>query len=338
MPLSLRERAGRLWGRHRTLFWMLHSAWALTSGTVVVLLAREHYHLVLWVVLFLAVTWASTLFFGRATVVEGAPAPGLVHEVMSWVTRVLYQETLFFLLPFYAYSTVIRSPNVLFLVLLGGLAVFTCIDLLFDRMLRTRPVFALLFFAIVTFAAINLLLPLLVGLRPLFATPAAALLAIGSAIPLSLRVGQDSGRTRLHLAAAAAVTLAVAVGLPGLIPPVPLRLEHTVFASRIDPGTLEIGDTLQGHVSAGQAGGALYVLAEVFAPSALPAHVQIEWSRDGETLRLSREVDITAHAGGFRVWDAWHATSGSVPTGRYRVVLRTAGRRVFGVATLVVGE
>ena len=338
MSPSLRERAGRLWDRHRTLFWMLHSAWALTTGTVIVLVARERYHLVMWVALFLVLTWASTLFFGRSAAVEGARSPGLVHEVTSYVTRVLYQETLFFLLPFYAYSTVIRSPNVVFLLLLGGLAVFTCIDLLFDRMLRTRPVFALLFFAIVAFAAINLLLPLLVGLRPLFATPAAALLAIGSATPLALRMTHDSRRTRLHLVVAAAAVLAVVFGMPGLIPPVPLRLEHAVFASRIDPGTLEIGDTLRGHVSTAQAGSALYVRAEVFAPSALPANVQIEWSRDGETLRLSREVDITAHAGGFRVWDGWRSTSGSVPPGRYRVVLRTAGRRVFGVATLVVGE
>ena len=40
---------------------MLHSAWALIGGTVIVLLARERYHLVLWVVLFLALAWASTL-------------------------------------------------------------------------------------------------------------------------------------------------------------------------------------------------------------------------------------------------------------------------------------
>src|SRR3989304_9671214 len=106
VPLSLRERAGRLWGRHRTLIWMLHSAWALTAGTVIGLLARERYHLVLWVVLFLALAWASTLFFGRAAAAEPGAPPGFVHEVTSYVTRLLYHATLFFLLPFYAYSTV----------------------------------------------------------------------------------------------------------------------------------------------------------------------------------------------------------------------------------------
>jgi len=319
---------------------MLHSAWALTAGTVIVLLARERYHLVLWVVIFLALAWTSTLFFGRAAAAEVAGPPRLVHEVTSYFTRVLYQQTLFFLLPFYAYSTVIESPNVLFLALLGGLAVLSCIDLLFDRWLRTRPVFALMFFAIVAFAAINLLLPLLVGLPPPFSAPAAALLAVGGATPLALRTARTGLRSsaRLRLVVAAVVVLAVPVGLPSLIPPVPLRLERATFASGIERSTLETADTLPDHVSAAEAGGSLFVVVEVFAPSALPANVQLEWWRDRELLRVSREVGITAHAASFRVWDAWHPASGSVSPGRYRVVLRTGGRRVFGVAKLTVDD
>ncbi|MCJ7629340.1 MAG: DUF5924 family protein [Longimicrobiales bacterium] len=334
--MSLRERVARTWVRHRTLFWTLHSVWVLATGTLIVMFARERYHLVLWVVLFLALAWASTLYFGRAAIVEAGTPPGLVHEVASYLTRHLYQETLFFLLPFYAYSTVIGSPNVLFLVLLGGLAVLSCVDLLFDHWLRTRPEFGLMFFAVVTFAAINLLLPLVLGIRPRFAAPAAALLSIGSAVPLALRTAQKGPGIRLRLTAAAVVLLAVAVGLPGLIPPVPLRMKEATFASGIDSETLALADTLSADVSAAELGGSIFVLVEVFAPSALPAHVRLEWRRDGEIFRLSREVSIIAHAGGFRVWDAWHAPSGSIASGRYRVVLRTSGRRVFGVATLTV--
>jgi len=325
-----------MWRRHRTLFWVLHSAWALTAGTVVVLLARERYHLVMWVVLFLALAWISTLYFGRTVFTDGA-TPGLVHELTSYVTRALYQETLFFLLPFYAYSTVVDSPNVFFVVLLGGLAVFACIDLLFDRWLRTRPVFALTFFAIVAFAAINLLLPLIAGIQPRLAAPAAALLAIGAAAPLALRTAPRTLGSRMQLMAAAVVMLVVVVGLPSLIPPVPLRLQRATFASGFEPGSHVLADTLPDPVPLEQLSGTLVVLAEVFAPSALPANVRLEWWRDGELLRVSREVEITAHAEGFRIWDAWHPASGSVLPGRYRVILRTGGRRVFGVATITVG-
>ncbi len=335
--MALRERIGRLWGRHRTLFWILHSAWVLTSGTLIVLFARERYHLVLWVMLFLALTWTSTLYFGRAeTVVEPGRPPGLLHEAASYLTRVLYQETLFFLLPFYAYSTVVRSPNVLFMGLLVGLALLSCVDLVFDRWLRTRPLFALSFFAIVAFAAANLLLPLLIGIPPRFATPVAAVVAVGSAVPLALRTAPRAWTVRLRLAGGAVVLLVVSVALPVLIPPVPLRLERATFATDIDSRTLRVADTLSSPVPAARVGGSLVVVLEVFAPSTLPATVRLEWRRGPELLRVSREIAITAHAWGFRVWDRWRAPSGRVPPGRYRVVLKTSGGRVFGVATLRV--
>lgn len=315
---------------------MLHSAWALVAGSVVVILARERYHLVLWVVLFLALAWASTLYFGQAVTADEAAPPTLVHEVASYVTRALYQQTLFFLLPFYAYSTVVGSPNVLFLVLLGSLAVFSCVDLTFDRWLRTRPVFALMFFTIVAFAAINLLLPLLVGLPPRLAAPAAALIAIGAAVPLALRTAPRTLGAQVRLAAAAVLTLVAAVGFPSLIPPVPLRLQRATFASGIERGSLAPVDTLGGHVTSTQVGETLVVLAEIFAPSALPASVQMEWWRDGVLLRTSRQVEITAHYAGFRVWDSYRPESGALTPGRYRTVLRTAERRVFGVARITV--
>ncbi len=315
---------------------MLHSAWALASGTVILLLARERYHLVPWVVLFLAVTWVTTLVFGRAVAGEQGRAPRLVWEVTSYVTRVLYQETLFFLLPFYAYSAVLRSPNVLFLVLLAGLAVLSCIDLLFDRWLRTRPVFALAFFAIVAFAALNLLLPLLVRIGPTLATPAAALLSVGGAGVLALRTSTVGRRGKLALAAVACALLGVAVAFPQIVPPVPLRLERASFAGGIDRRTLALRHPLPAQVSAAQVGRELCVLFDVFSPAAVPATVQLDWHRGDEVVRVSRGVAITANANGFRVWDAWHPPSGAVPPGRYTVVVRTSDRRVFGVGRITL--
>jgi hypothetical protein len=132
--------------------------------------------------------------------------------------------------------------------------------------------------------------------------------------------------------------LAVPVGLPGLIPPVPLRLERATFAAGIERSTLEVTETFSERVAAAEVRGAVVVLVEVFAPSVLPVTVQLEWWRDDELLRVSREVGITAHAASFRIWDAWRPVSGTVSPGQYRVVLHTGGRRVFGVARLTVDE
>lgn len=339
----LLQRVRRFWARHRTLFWTLHTAWALATGLAVAILARERYELVLWVVAFLALTWASTLFFGRGAVEASQHEddarraaerpPGLVHEVTSYLTRIMYQETLFFLLPFYAYSTVVRSPNVGFIALLGILAFLSCIDLLFDRWLRTHAAFALAFFTVVAFAALNLLLPLVFGLGPHQATPLAAVGAVGGTLPLTLRIAPRSTGQRVALALVAVGVLTAAIGFPALVPPVPIRLESATFAPDIDSGTLEIADTLPRRATTTQAGSSLVVLVEVFAPSNLPATVRLQWLRDGETLRVSREIEIVAHATGFRVWDRWRAPSGQVPPGRYQVVLRAEGDRLFGVAS-----
>lgn len=359
MSDSLRARFGRFWRRHRTLFWTLHSVWALATGVVVIFLARERYGFVPWVVLFLALTWASTLYFARrggAGPGAGDPpvaAPGAAEEATSYLTRTLYQETLFFLLPFYAYSTVIRSPNVVFSLLLVGLAVFSCLDLVFDRWLRTSRVFSLLFFAVVTYAAVNLLLPILLPLDPTLGGWIASAVAAGAALPLALQGGgpmatrdavagaRPGGGARAGvvgrglLGVAMTAFLVVTVGFPQLVPPVPLRVQSATFSSGFDRERFVVADTLQGAVARAELAGGLYVLMQVFAPTVVPTDVQVVWKQDGRVLREGRRVSITAHDLGFRVWDAWRPSGGLEP-GRYEVVVRTRANRVFGSARIDV--
>ncbi|MBT8405669.1 MAG: hypothetical protein KJP18_17565, partial [Gemmatimonadetes bacterium] len=288
---------------------MLHSVWALATGIAVVLLARERYAFVPWVVVFLGLTWASTLFFGRnaeheieeeaeedarSRAATGGP-PRLAHEVTSYATRTLYQETLFFLLPFYAYSTVVSSVNVAFLGLLGGLALVSCLDLAFDRWLRTRPVFAMVFFAIVAFAAVNLILPMVLSISPSVATPIAAVAAVGSAVPLALQGGSVGRGAALRMGLAAAGIFIVALGIPAVVPPVPLRMQAGTFSTGIDRETLAVPDTLARNVPSTAVDDVLVIVVEVFAPGTVPTTVRLEWARNGEPLRRSRDVDILAH-------------------------------------------
>jgi hypothetical protein len=338
---SLRQRAWRFWSKHRTLFWTLHSVWALATGALVIWLAHEQYGFVPWVVLFLGLTWLSTLYFGRKTAsaltgAETTRLPGPAAEATSYVTRVMYQETLFFLLPFYAFSMVIDSPNVVFMVLLGSVAILSCIDLLFDRWLRTSQVLSLLFFALVTFAAVNLLIPMLMPVDPVLATMIAAGVAVAGALPLALQGTRPSPKEAGVLAFATAIFLAIVIGFPRLIPPVPLRLQEVTFAAGIDRETLEPIIALQDEVRSVMLGDGLYVRIQVFAPAAVPAQVNLRWEFDGEPIRDTRTIDITAHSAGFRIWDVWRPQSGGIEPGRYEVILETKARRVFGTATIVV--
>lgn len=336
---SLRARAARFWSRHRTLFWTLHSVWALATGVVVVLFARERYGFVPWVVLFLVLTWASTLFFGRRMAGEatGGGEPGFMEETTSYLTRTMYQETMFFLLPFYAYSTVTGSLNMVFTGLLAVLAVTSCFDLLFDRWLRSSRVASLLFFSVVAFAAANLLVPILLPVDPTVGLRWAAGIAVASAIPLALQRRRWDWKSIFLVGLAGTVFLAATVGAPQLVPAVPLRLESLVFSSGLDPESLTVADTLPSGASAARVGDGLYVLGRVFAPTVVPTEVSVEWQRNGETLRVSRAIEITAHELGFRVWERLRPDTGAgLPPGRYRVVLRTRSGRVFGEGAITL--
>lgn len=372
MP-TLLQRAHRFWARHRTVFWILHSVWALATGVVVIVLARERYGFLPWVVGFMALTWISTLFFGRQTAVDAAaqaveeaaeearesargtaetpappesaaqdaadevpPAPGVLEEVTSYMTRIMYQETLFFLLPFYAYSTVWSSPNVGFLVVLAVLAVVSCLDLVFDRWLRASPVFGLVFFASVAFAGLNLVLPMIWHLPPRVGTPLAAGVAVAAAAVLAWRTTSGGWAGGLRLTAAGAAFLGVATLLPNLVPPVPLRLESTVFTRDIERETLNPADTLGGTVVTSSLPDGLVVLFRVFAPATIPAAVSVEWRREGEPLRTTEEIEVLAHEWGFRIWDALRTDGRPLPPGRYEVVLWTRGHRMFGMEEIEV--
>ncbi len=312
---------------------------------LVIWLARERYGFVPWVVLFLALTWLSTLYFGRRTSTaprgvkgagDAAETPGVAEEATSYVTRTMYQETLFFLLPFYAYSTVIGEPSMAFVGLLGVLAVLSCIDLLFDRWLRSSLAIRLVFFALVTFAAVNLLIPILLPVGPMVGARVAAGVAVLAALPLALQGERPSRSKKALLGGAAAAFLAVTLALPQLVPPVPLRLQSATFAPAIDRGTLAVADTLRGSAPSRVLPEGLFVLFEVFAPTIVPTDVTVRWERDGEVLREGRSIEITAHELGFRIWDAWRPQADVIAPGQYRVVMETRGRRVFGEAIFLV--
>ncbi|NNF14843.1 MAG: hypothetical protein HKN72_16570 [Gemmatimonadetes bacterium] len=346
-PLESKDQSGgggfrAFWSRHRHLFWTLHSLWALATGVFVVWLARERYAFVPWVVLFLALTWASTMFFGRRIPdspreEEGSPrVPGLGEEATSYLTRTMYQETLFFLLPFYAYSTVVGSVNMVFLLGLGALAFVSCLDLVFDRWLRTSPVASVAFFAIVAFAALNLLLPILMPLAPIWSTRIAVVAAIVSAVPLAAGSISWTTGVKARVGGAALVFVAVALGFPQLVPPVPLRLDSATFSRDIERSTLEPIQTFTGRARLTDLDGAVVVLMEVFAPTVVPTRVAMVWERNGTVIRESREIEILAHDLGFRVWDAWRPTDAPLEAGEYEVVLRTAAGRMFGRASIEV--
>jgi hypothetical protein len=321
-----------LYQRYSRPFWALHSVWALFTGGLVLVLAHNRYGFLPWVVLFLTLTWASTLFFSRFAVGKKSPKLRFAQGFVSYLTRVMYQETLFFLLPFYFYSTTFPSWNSGYVVGLAVLAVLSCFDMVFDPLLRNRRPFAVGFFAVVTYSALQFFLPLVLHVQIHNGAYIAAALAFFASLPVAyswqeLRQGR---RLALFALALAAIIGVLKVGR-ALMPPVPLRLSEMSFAVSIDPTTLQLDRELGRVVPAMELPqGRLCVRATIFSPGRLPVRVGLRFLRDGKLLKTSRTLDLVAHRRGFRVWDALRGGPNGFAAGLYRVEVWTGEGQLVG--------
>ena len=73
--------------------------------------------------------------------------------------------------------------------------------------------------------------------------------------------------------------------------------------------------------------------ARVAAPVSVPVSVTLRWEDDAALLRASREIAITAHRGGFRVWDEL-ARARVAEGAALRVELVTATGQLLGRGTV----
>jgi len=340
-PLLL-ARLETLHARYSRVFWTLHSIWALLTGVAVLVLAHNRYGYLPWVIAFLALTWASTLFFSRLTTALSSRAWRLAQGFVSYITRIMYQETLFFLIPFYSYSTTFPSWNSCYVVVLASLAALSCYDLVFDRLLRKSRVFAMSFFSVVSFSALQYFFPLLFDIKVHLGAYLAAALAVLAAVPLAYPWREIREPRRL---AVIALAVAAAVGLVRLarpaIPPVPLRLLKVRFTAAFDLHTHTPSEDFEDRVPASVlTTGRLFAVATIFAPNDLRTSVSIRFFADGKAVHTSRTVDVVAHPRGFRVYDALPLREGQPLPHSVVAEVWTAEGQLIGraKATIVAGS
>src|SRR5581483_5163761 len=136
-----------------------------------------------------------------------------------------YQETLFFLIPFYFYSATFPSWNFLYVIALAAFAVLSCFDMLFDRLLREHRWFSTGFFAFVSFSALQFFLPLLLRTRIDNSEYIAAGISFLAALALAKRFHdlRDGRQVRARAIAVAGTPRAI-FACRRRRPPVPLRM------------------------------------------------------------------------------------------------------------------
>ncbi|MFH1812447.1 MAG: DUF5924 family protein [Pseudomonadota bacterium] len=160
--VRIRDLAGRL-QRYKKLLPVL----SFITGVVSALLMKRGFSRIPWLLGALFVTW---IVVGLVHVLGGR----LIQRESTWLARVHFgtivlaqsasQEVLFFVLPFYFWSTTFFSPNMFFFNLLVLAILATLIDPVFERLAAWPPT-TMLLLALSNFAALNFALPVVLGLR-----------------------------------------------------------------------------------------------------------------------------------------------------------------------------
>jgi len=176
MP-PMRERPAQLLDRGRAVFERLLTILlrykrflpiiSFATGIASALLMKRGYSRIPWLLGALFVTWAVVGLVMVLGARRAQERPGLLAKLHFGgivLAQSASQEVLFFVLPFYYWSTTFWSPNVIFFGLLVVAVVATLIDPLFEAITRWPPA-SLILLALSNFAALNFVLPVVFGLR-----------------------------------------------------------------------------------------------------------------------------------------------------------------------------
>jgi hypothetical protein len=273
-------RALARWGRR---LWWLHSAWALAFGVGVMLLSRRGLAYVDKVLLVALAAWL--LVFGGEPAEEERLARRGLRVATNYVIKNLYQQMFFFQLPLYASSATwaLDSPNMWLPILLGGCAVVSTMDLVFDNVVMRKRWLAALLYGVCVFALLNLALPLLLPMPHASALLVAALAAPPATALLTF------GLRRVLAPFGLLITIAVSAGVGAgaiygraFVPPAPLAMA----AGAVGHGTPGQYEVMPGRktVLRADALGELRCVTQLVEPGGFRDEIVHIWRHEGRVL------------------------------------------------------
>ncbi|HSN98046.1 MAG TPA: DUF5924 family protein, partial [Candidatus Nanopelagicales bacterium] len=294
-PEGLKETARWLLKKHASKLWWLHTFYALGLGAFVVSYANKGFDRARWLAVSVGAAWLVVILFfrlfgsgARQDFATAWRSNRLRFLVMTYVLKNLYQGMLFFLLPFYWKSATLDAPNRWFLLLLGGCAVLSTLDLVFDRVLMRWKFLASIFYGVTLFGCLNLVIPaLLPNTRTLYTLLSAAGIAVLGFTMLHLPLGMLRSPVGVGLLVGA---LGAGMGLSyasrEMIPPVPMHLSSAaVGPAKLSDGRLAM-EVKSLHASVIEQ---LLAVTDVVAPGGKGDRLHHVWRQGGQEVYRAPE-------------------------------------------------
>lgn len=258
--------------------------------------------------------------------------------VLRYVTQLIHQESLFFVLPFFFVTTAWNSGQALFTSLLGLAALVAIVDPLYYRWLARRRWMYLGYHTLTLFAVLLTALPLIVHLT----TAESYRLALAAALLLSFPSLASSLHIRRGWRWLALCGLIAALGGVGWlarpwVPPATLWLTEVAVTAQMDNASRAPGETLRQIDAMQLRSNGLYAYTAINAPRGLDERIYHVWRHNGEVVD---RIALDIHGGrkaGYRAWTHKRNFPGN-PEGDWQVwVVTEAGQQIGTLRFSVTG-
>lgn len=260
------------------------------------------------------------------------------RPLLRYVTQMVHQESLFFIIPFFFITTTWNSGQAVFTVLLGCAALVALIDPLYYRWLAPRRWVYLGFHALTLFAVLLTALPIIFHLS----TPQSYQWALGIALLLALPSFSGVFAEWNWRSVLGVVALTLAVGAGGWlgrtwVPPATLWLTDVAVTMSIDDEARKPGNRLRSLSARELHHNGLYAYTAISAPRGLKERIFHEWTHNDRPVdRIALEIS-GGRKEGYRAW-THKRNFPAEATGQWRVRVTTEAGQMIGMLRFEVTD
>ncbi|HEY7883617.1 MAG TPA: DUF5924 family protein [Cellvibrionaceae bacterium] len=261
------------------------------------------------------------------------------RPALQFVTQMVHQESLFFVLPFFFFTLTWNSGQLVFMALLTCAALVSVVDPLYYNHLAKRQWLYMGFHSLTLFAVLLTGLPIILHLTTAQAYP----LALGTAMVLAIPSIIKALPPRRWWRYVALIALMATLGVSGWfarfwVPPATLWLTDVSISFEVDPERKTYGQSIRqlSHEQLHHNG--LFAYSAIRAPRGLNERIYHVWRLDGE---LVDKIALDIQGGrdeGYRAWThKQHFPENAL--GRWQVQVVTEANQMIGVLRFeVLGE
>ncbi|MDO9320901.1 MAG: DUF5924 family protein [Pseudomonas sp.] len=256
--------------------------------------------------------------------------------LLRFATQMVHQQSLFFVLPFFALTTAWDSGQLVFTGLLGLCALIAIIDPLYFNWLAPRRWLYLAFHSLTLFAVLLTALPIILHQTTAQSYQWALLASVLLSFPSLLGTLKINRWWRwLALPGLSLALLGAGWLARPWVPPATLWLSEMVVSAQMNARQRAPGQAREQLSSAQLKQQGLYAYTAINAPRGLTERVYHVWRHNGKEVdRIALDIQGGTKAG-YRAW-SHKQNFPAEPSGKWRVDVITDGGQTLGVLRFTV--